>query len=185
MKNAIRLISAFLILAVLSGMVIAQERVKVNIDSILANARPGDIIEEPSYAIWPFYVKMEIDPQVSTPGPIQVKIYYSPILECSNATIKISEIDRLQYSGETVWYASATIGDTLLFRMNVIVPDSGSSGFRIETEGCGKKQHGYLYFVVENGLVKTSPLNLSRAARVKQPREPHQRPLNSNLRLKP
>ena len=83
-----------------TGSVYGQERKKVDIDSFLTTARPGDIIYEESDAIWPFYLEPKVDAQIFSPGPTQVKIYYSPLIQCTFATIKISEIHRLQHIGD-------------------------------------------------------------------------------------
>ncbi|MCH7946776.1 MAG: hypothetical protein IIC66_03150 [candidate division Zixibacteria bacterium] len=190
MKNASRLISALVILAVFSSIAIAQEKKTIENGTNRIEPAPGWGTKEIGNANWtpnpyilsPFHLRLKFEPPMTSPGQVQMQVLFSPNVECNSATIRIIEIEKLEFSSETTWMASASIKDTLLFTVNVIIPDNDTSGFRIEVEGCDFKQHDYYYFIASNGTVKVRAVNLSRAARVKQPREPHQRPLNSNLR---
>lgn len=182
MKNAIRLISALVILTVFSSIAIAQEKKTIENETNRIVPLPGWGTKESGNAIWPYYIKLLFEPYEVAPGPLQITILFSPILQCNNATLRITEIERLDFSGETEWTILATTKDTLSFITRLNIPDNDTTGFRLEAEGCGKKQHAYYYFIAKDGKVKVRGMNLSRAAREME-KAARRRPLNETIDL--
>jgi len=125
----------------LANFAVAQEKKSHGSGSTSIVPQPGVRVSETPSMLWPFYVRLKFNPQVILPGPLKMTILFSTILGCNNATLRITEIGKLEFSGQTEWNITATAKDTLSFTINVNIPDNDTTGFRA---GWWPTIHGWL-----------------------------------------
>jgi len=96
---------------------------------------------------WPFDMTAEPVPMPTASGPVNLRVTISPNVVCDEITITVTDIDNLEYLGETSWIVKAGPEDTIMYDLAIVIPANDTSGLRIMA-GCGKTRHAiHAYFL--------------------------------------
>ncbi len=145
MKSVKKLIGLALLCAFVCGLPHAAESDEPKTMRELLEKLAGQVSRR-EYS-WPFDMTAEPVPMPTAPGPVNLRFTISPNMVCDEIIITVTDIDNLEYMGETSWIMKADPKDTVTYDLPLVIPANDTSGLRI-IAGCGKIRHAiHAYFL--------------------------------------
>jgi len=145
MKKLGRTVSVIVVLILAHGSICFCEVTPAESSFVLTTWKP------------PFKMKLEPVSHPNGSGPVDLRFRVSPIINCDRATVLITSIDKLEYSGPMSWVAELTGDTTYSTVFQVVIPSNDTSSIEVKANVCGHWHRGYLCFVTTGDTVKVTP----------------------------